>query len=64
VRTGWLVAALAVWVASAACIVGTIYECAAGRADLKKPDVWGGIAFHGATAILALWLLLKALGKA
>lgn len=37
-----------------------------GKADAKKKpgDFWGGIAFHGATAVVARWLLLRALGKA
>jgi len=48
---------------SAGCIIGTIWEIAVGKADLRKGDFWGGVAFHGSTAILALWLLLKALGK-
>ena len=61
---GWLVATVIVWLASAACIIGTIYEVAAGKANLQKGDFWGGVVFHGATAILALWLFLKALGKA
>lgn len=60
---GWLTAAVIVWLLSAACIIGTIYELFVGKADLKRGDFWGGIAFHGATAVLALWLLLKALCK-
>jgi len=55
----WLVLAIIVWLASAACIIGTIYEMCTGKANLKKADFWGGIAFHGTTAILALWLFLK-----
>ena len=58
----WALGALIVWLASAACIIGTIYEFAAGKTSLRKADTWGGIAFHGATAVLALWLCLKALG--
>ncbi len=58
----WLVASIVVWLLSAACIIGTLYELGAGKADLKKGDFWGGIFFHGATAILALWLFVKALG--
>jgi hypothetical protein len=62
-KLGWFIAALVVWIISAACIIGTIYECVVGKANLRKADFWGGIAFHGGTAIIALWLLLKALGK-
>ena len=60
---GWLSLAIVVWLMSAGCIIGTIWEIAVGKADLRKGDFWGGVAFHGSTAILALWLLLKALGK-
>ena len=60
---GWLSAAIIVWLMSAACIIGTIWELAVGKANLRKGDFWGGVAFHGSTAVLALWLLLKALGK-
>jgi len=63
-KWGWMSAAIIVWLASAACIIGTIWELAVGKADLKKGDFWGGLAFHGVTAVLALWLLLKAMGKA
>jgi len=60
----WFTGAAIVWLASAACIIGTIWELATGKADLRKGDFWGGVAFHGVTAILALWLLLKGLGRA
>ncbi|MFC1836367.1 hypothetical protein ACFL2Q_16870 [Thermodesulfobacteriota bacterium] len=59
----WLIGAVVVWLVSAACIIGTMYELAVGKTDLRKGDFWGGVAFHGATAILALWLFLMALGK-
>ncbi|MEW6355875.1 MAG: hypothetical protein AB1696_06105 [Planctomycetota bacterium] len=59
---GWLIAAVIVWLASAGCIIGTLVELLLGKANLRKGDFWGGVAFHGSTAILALWLLLKALG--
>ena len=61
---GWLIGAVVVWLASAACIIGTIWELTTGKNDLKKANFWGGVGFHGATAIIALWLFLKALGKA
>ena len=59
---GWFAGAMVAWAASAACIIGTIVELGMGKGDLRKGDFWGGVAFHGATAILALWLFLKALG--
>ena len=61
---GWLIAAIIFGLMSAACIFGTIYEFATGKAKMKGINFWGGIAFHGVTALLAVWFLLKALGKA
>lgn len=60
---GWLIAAVIVWLLSAGCAITTIYDTAAGKTGFRKGSFWGGIVFHGVTAILALWLLLKALGK-
>ena len=60
----WMIPAVLVWLMSALCIIGTMYEAAVGKSDFRKGDFWGGVAFHGSTAILALWLFLKALGKA
>lgn len=57
----WLAAAAIVWVLSAVCIIGTIYDLAVGKASPRQGEFWGGVAFHGVTAILALWLLLKGL---
>ena len=61
---GWFIAALIVWILSAICIIITIYELGVGKAHFRKGSFWGGVGFHGITAILALWLILKALGKA
>ena len=60
----WLIAAVIVWLLSAACIISTMYEVGVGKSDIRKGGFWGGVIFHGGTAILVLWLLLKALGKA
>lgn len=60
----WLIAAIVVWLLSAACIIGTLYELFVGKANLRKGDFWGGVAFHGVTTVLALWFVLKAFGKA
>ena len=60
----WAILALVVWLASASCIIGTIVEIVLGKTNLREGGFWGGVVFHGATALLALWLLLKALGKA
>ena len=63
-KWGWFSLALIVWLASASCAIGTIVEAYGGKGDTRKGDFWGGVAFHGVTAILALWLFLKAMGKA
>lgn len=63
----WWVLTIIVWLASAACIISTIVELKQGKtgpAGPKAGEFWGAVVFHGATAILALWLLGKALGKA
>ena len=61
---GWFVAAMAVWLVSAACILSTIYEISVGKTTPRAAGFWGAVVFHGATAVVALWLFLKALGKA
>ncbi len=65
-----LLTAVVLLAAAVACIAdAAVRVCRAlwgmGKADpeKKRGDFWGGIAFHGATAVLALWLFLKALGK-
>jgi len=60
----WWVLAFITWLASAACIISTILDLKAGKVSPRGPkpeDFWGAVAFHGATAILALWLLGKAI---
>ena len=57
----WLIASIIVWLVSAICIIGTLVEVGRGKNGVKKADFWGGVAFHGVTAIAALWLLMKAL---
>jgi hypothetical protein len=61
---GWLIGAVVVWLVSAICIIGTIAEVGTGKNSIRKPGFWGGVAFHAVTAVAALWLLLKAMGKA
>ena len=58
---GWLIGAVVVWLASAGCIIGTMCELAAGKGKVRKAEFWGGVAFHGVTAIAALWMFLKAI---
>jgi hypothetical protein len=63
----WWVGAIIVWLASAICIISTMVELKQGKTGPVGPkagEFWGAVVFHGATAILVLWLLLKALGKA
>ena len=60
----WWVLTIIVWLASAVCIISTMVELKQGKTGPKGPkagEFWGAIAFHGSTAILALWLLGKAL---
>lgn len=57
----WFVGAGVVWLASLACIVGTIGGLATGKTGVRTAGFWTGVAFHGGTAILALWLLVMGL---
>ena len=59
---GWWIATIVVWLVSAICIIATMVEVGIGKSRPYKPENLGAVAFHGATAILALWLLTKALG--
>ena len=58
---GWWIGAIVLWPLSAACILSTLVGVAVGSSRPFKPDNWGAFVFHGATAILALWLLTRAL---
>lgn len=58
----WFIAAAVAGLPSLSCAIGTVVEFYKGKGSLKKGDFWGGTAFHAATAILALWLLTKAIG--
>lgn len=60
----WWILAILVWLISAVCIISTIIEHKKGKtgpAGPKAGEYWGAVAFHGSTAILALWLLGKAI---
>ncbi len=57
----WWIGAIVVWLASAICIIGTLCGLFVGKEKATKGGFWGGVAFHGVTAIIALWLLMKAL---
>ncbi|MFH0800944.1 MAG: hypothetical protein V2A78_00960 [bacterium] len=59
---GWWIGAILVWLVSAACIISTIFEVLSGKKRLFEAENFGAYIFHGSTAILALWLLVKALG--
>jgi len=58
---GWWIATIVVWLLSAACIISTIVETVRGKKRTFALENLGAYLFHGATAILALWLLMKAL---
>lgn len=57
----WWVSGIVVWLASAACIIGTLVETRTKPSGWGTWDFWGAVGFHGATAILALWLISKAM---
>jgi hypothetical protein len=59
----WWIGAAVVWLASAVCIIGTIAEVLTGRKRPFQAENLGAYVFHGATAVLALWLLMNALGR-
>ena len=63
-KTGYLIGSILVAILSLSCIGSTALEIAQGKYGIMTANFWGAVVFHGATAILALWLLLKALGKA
>lgn len=58
----WLISAVITLAASLICALSTAYEISGGK-QLKPSDIWGTAFFHGTTAVLGIWLLLKALGK-
>lgn len=45
-------------------LIGSIILFVLRESKSQKRRFLGGVVFHGVTAILALWLFLKALGKA
>ena len=60
----WYLGAILVWLASAACIISTIVEMKQGKTGPLGPrpeNFWGAAVFHGSTAILVFWMLVKAL---
>lgn len=58
----WWIAAIVTWLVSAGCILGTIVEIVMGKKRPFCAENLFGYLFHGATALLALWFLVKALG--
>ncbi len=60
----WWLAGIATWLMSAGCIIDTIVKMKqnkSGPSGPKAGDFWGAVIFHGATAILALWFIKKAI---
>jgi len=58
----WWVGAILVWLLSFVCIVFVMAEVLRGKQSGLSRSSLGGYALHGVTAVLALWMLLKALG--
>lgn len=61
---GYLIGAIVSFLLSLGCIISTMIEITQGKYGLMTTNFWGAVIFHGLTAILGLWLLLKAFGKA
>jgi hypothetical protein len=57
----WWIASIVTWLISAGCIIGTLVEVISGKKRPFCADSIGGYLFHGVTAVLALWFLVKAL---
>lgn len=57
----WWIGGIGVWLLSAMCIIGTMVEMRLRKTGWATMDFWGAALFHGATAILALWMVSKAL---
>jgi hypothetical protein len=60
----WWAVTIVTWLLSAACIISTITDARNGKSGPSGPkaaEYWGAVAFHGVTAILALWFLGKAI---
>ena len=59
----WLLAGVT-WLLSAICIISTMIEVRKGKSGPRGPKVaeyWGGVAFHGVTAVSAILFVGKAL---
>lgn len=58
----WWVGGGVALAASAVCIVSTVFDLKRGKCGPNGPkaaEFWGAVAFHGVTALLAIWLLGK-----
>ena len=60
---GRLVGAIVLFVLSIGCIAHTVVEMARGEYGMGSGRLWGAVAFHAVTAILASLLLHSACGK-
>jgi len=63
VNKGYLIASIVIFVVSIACILGTAYEVIQGTYGLASFNLWGGVLFHGVSAVVASFLLVKAHGQ-
>jgi len=57
----WWISAFVVWAISAAWIIAILAEVFRGKSAALSPKLLPGYGFHGVTAILSLWLFMKAL---
>ena len=62
-QIGYLIGSIVVGLLSLICIGSTVYEVAIGKYAIMTGNFWGAAVFHGITAVVAVWLLLKAVGK-
>ena len=56
----WWVSGIVVWLVSGMCMIGTVIEMKMGKYGWADKGFWGAVAFHGVSAILALWLVWMA----
>lgn len=59
----WWIAAALVWIVSAGCILCAMASVFRGQTKAFAPKALTLYSVHGVTAVLALWLAVKALGQ-
>jgi hypothetical protein len=58
---GYLIGSIILFAMALACIASTVIDVAQEEATLSSLSFWGAVVFHGASAVLALWLLSRAI---